>query len=484
MIPSTRAKPEYDGVIVGSGPNGLAAAITLARRGLRVLVIEGRDTIGGGSRSAGLTLPGFTHDVCSAVHPLALTSPFFRSLDLTAHGVEWCLPPVSLAHPLDGGRVVLVNQAVALTAAQFGSDASAYCSLFQPLVDQYPRLMKYLLGSLRLPESPLLLARFGLRSLRSAAGLARSRFHSEEARAVFAGMAAHGMLPLEQPGSASFGLVLALSAHAVGWPVVKGGSQHIVDAMAAILRSLGGEIMTGQMVSDLTQLPAARAVLLDVSPRSLLTIAGDALPRAYRDRLSRYRYGAGVFKVDWALSAPIPWTNPDIESSATVHLGGTLEEIAASERDVAAGLHPEKPYVLLVQPSLFDAMRAPEGCHTAWAYCHVPSASTRDMRAIIEAQVERFAPGFRETILAASTMTAQQYEVYNPNYVGGDINTGMQDLGQLFTRPLARWDPYSTPAKGLYLCSSATPPGGGVHGMCGYLAAQSALKREFQLSGN
>ena len=275
--------------------------------------------------------------------------------------------------------------------------------------------------------------------------------------------------------------MLALSAHAVGWPVVKGGSQRIVDAMAVILRSLGGGIITSQRVTNLAELPSSRAVLLDVSPRDLLRIAGDRLPRAYRDRLSRYRYGAGVFKVDWALSAPIPWTNSEIARSATAHLGGTLEEISASERAVAAGEHPDKPYVLLVQPSLFDATRAPAGSHTAWAYCHVPNGSTRDMRAIIEAQVERFAPGFRETILAASTMNAQQYEIYNPNYVGGDINSGVQDLRQLFTRPVARWDPYATPLKGLYLCSSATPPGGGVHGMCGYHAAQSALHREFHV---
>lgn len=482
MIPSKNTNPEYDAVIVGSGPNGLAAGITLARRGLRVLVVEGNRATGGGSRSVELTLPGFTHDVCSAVHPLALTSPFFQSLDLTAHGVEWCMPPLSLAHPLDGGRAVLVHQSVALTAAQLTADAETYCRLYQPLVDHYPRLMRYLLSSLRLPATPLLLARFGLSAIRSAAGLARARFHGEEARALFAGMAAHGMLPLEQAGTASFGLVLALSAHAVGWPLVKGGSQHLVNALADILQSLGGSIITDQPVTDLAQLPASRAVLLDVSTRDLLKITGDALPRVYRDRLERYRYGPGVFKVDWALSAPIPWSNPDVARSATVHLGGTLEEIAASERAVGRGEHPDKPYVLLVQPSLFDGTRAPAGSHTAWAYCHVPNGSTRDMRAIIEAQVERFAPGFRDTILATSTMNAAQYEAYNPNYVGGDINSGAQDLGQLFTRPVASWNPYTTPLKGVYLCSSATPPGGGVHGMSGHLAARSALRREFQLT--
>ena len=475
-------KNVYDGVIVGSGPNGLAAAITLARRGLRVLVLEGKDTIGGGSRSAALTMPGFTHDVCSAVHPLALSSPFFKSLDLAAHGVEWVFPQYSLAHPLDGGRAVLVNPSLALTAASLGGDAKAYFRLLQPLVDRYPQLMAYLLSPLRLPRSPFQIAAFGLQALRSANGLARSVFKTEEARAVFAGMAAHGMIPLDRMGTASFGLVLALGAHAVGWPVVKGGSQRIVDAMVAILRELGGEIVTGRMISKLEQLPPSRVLLLDVSPRDLLTITGEALPPAYRERIARYRYGPGVFKVDWALSAPIPWVNPSVAGAATVHLGGTLEEITASEHEVAAGRHPQSPYVLLVQPSLFDPSRAPAGKHTAWAYCHVPNGSTVDMREIIENQVERFAPGFRQTILAASTINAAAYEVYNPNYVGGDINTGAQDLGQLFTRPVPRWDPYATPLDGVYLCSSATPPGGGVHGMCGFLAAKSALTREFHLS--
>jgi len=472
----------YDGVIVGSGPNGLAAAITLARRGLRVLVLEANDTIGGGSRSAELTLPGFTHDVCSAVHPLALTSPFLQSLNLPAHGVEWVFPQHSLAHPLDDGRAVLVNPSLALTAASLGEDAAAYCRLLQPLLDRYTDLMSYLLSPLRLPRSPFKLTGFGLHALRSARGLAASTFRTEEARAIFAGMAAHGMIPLENPGTASFGLVLALSAHAVGWPVVKGGSQRIVDAMAEILRELGGEIVTGQRVTRLSELPPSRVQLLDVSPKDLLTITGEVLPEPYRGSLRRYRYGPGVFKLDWALSEPIPWANPAIAGAATVHLGGTLEEIAASERNVAGGRHPQNPYVLLVQPSLFDPSRAPAGKHTAWAYCHVPNNSTLDMRAVIENQVERFAPGFRQVILAAQSRNAAGYESYNPNYVGGDINTGAQDLGQLFTRPALRWDSYRTPLQGVYLCSSATPPGGGVHGMCGYHAARSALKHEFKLS--
>lgn len=469
----------YDAVIVGSGPNGLAAAITLARRGLRVQVIEGKDTIGGGCRSAELTLPGYTHDVCAAVHPLALSSPFIQSLDLAAHGVNWIHPPVSLAHPLEENRAVLIHPSLVFTAASLGEDAAAYSQLMQPLVDRFHDLIAYLLSSLRIPKAPFKLAGFGLRALRSADGLARAQFKTEEARAVFAGMAAHGMIPLENAGTASFGLVLAMAAHAVGWPLARGGSQSIVEAMAAILRGHGGEIVTGQMITSLEELPPSRVVLLDVAPQNLLKITGDKLPSSYRDRIQRYRYGQGVFKVDWALSSPIPWANPAVKEAGTVHLGGTLEEIAASERAVASGKQPEKPYVLLVQPSLFDNSRAPEGCHTAWAYCHVPNGSTLDMRQSIEQQVERYAPGFKQTILAASTMNAAEYELYNPNYIGGDINNGAQDLGQLFTRPLLRWDSYATPMKGVYLCSSATPPGGGVHGMCGYLAACSALKKDF-----
>lgn len=468
-------------MIVGSGPNGLAAAITLARQHLRVLVVEGHDKIGGGVRSAELTLPGYTHDVCSAVHALAQSSPFFQSLDLARYGLSWVYPPYPLAHPLDDGRAVLVKPSLAETAAGLDADTHAYRRAYDFLHVAGDKLMRDLLGPLRIPRHPLLFALFGLQALGSAAGFARHHFKSAEARAVFAGMAAHGMLPLDRPGTASFGLVLTLSAHATGWPVALGGSQRIVDAMAAYLRDLGGDIVTGHMVADLNELPAAKAVLLDVSPRSLLRMTGDTLPAAYRGQLARYRYGPGVFKVDWALDGPIPWANAEVSRAATVHLGGTLEEITASERQVAAGVAPDRPYTLLVQPSLFDATRAPEGKHTAWAYCHVPNGSTEDMRSHIEAQVERFAPGFTGRILAAHTLNAAQYEVYNPNYVGGDINTGAQDLGQFFTRPALRWNSYSTPLKGVYLCSSATPPGGGVHGMCGYLAAKSALKREFGL---
>ncbi len=474
-------KSVYDAVIVGSGPNGLSAAITLASQGLRVVILEGKDSTGGGVRSAELTLPGFTHDVCSAVHPLALLSPFFSSLDLTKYGLKWVHSPYVLAHPLDDKNVVMLSRDLEETADGLGADGERYHRIFSPLVRNSSRLIGDLLSSLRIPRSPFLFARFGLSAIQRAAGFARTHFVTPEAKAIFAGMAAHGTIPLDRLGTASFGLVLALGAHTVGWPLPQGGAQQITNALAAQFHDLGGEIVTGQMVTSLHHLPPSRTTLFDVSPKSLVRIARSELPSSYLKPLDRYRYGAGVFKVDWALDAPIPWSNPKVSQAATVHLGGTLEEIHSSERDVGQGQLPARPFVILVQPSLFDTSRAPLGKHTAWAYCHVPNGSTTDMRERIEEQVERFAPGFRSHILTAHTFSAAEYEVYNPNYVGGDINTGSQDLGQMFTRPLPRWNPYSTPLKGVYLCSSATPPGGGVHGMSGYLAAKYALKREFDL---
>lgn len=474
------AKDSYDAVIVGSGPNGLAAAITLAQKGLGVLLIEGKDTIGGGTRSAELTLPGFVHDICSAIHPLAASSPFFSSLSLEEFGLRWSFPPVSLAHPLEDRPSALVYRSLHETELTLGEDGQAYRRLLQPLLQNWDRLTIDLLGALRIPKHPFLLARFGLLALQSARGLAERHFKGDAARAVLAGMAGHSMLPLDRFASASFGLVLSLSAHAVGWPVAVGGSQKISGALAAYLRKLGGEIQTGWQVKSLKELPAARAYLLDVAPDQLLKIAGERLQGIYRNQIKRYRFGPGVFKVDWALDGPIPWQDERILQSATAHIGGTMEEIAESEKRVWQAEHPERPYVLLSQPSLFDPGRAPEGKHTAWAYCHVPSGSSVDMRERIEKQVERFAPGFRDRILAYHTITAKEYESYNPNYVGGDINAGVQDLRQFFTRPVIRWNPYSTPLEGVYLCSASTPPGGGVHGMCGLLAAQSALKREFR----
>jgi phytoene dehydrogenase-like protein len=466
-----------DAVVVGAGPNGLAAAIALAREGRSVRVIEAAETVGGGSRTAPLTLPGFRHDVCSAVHPHPLASPFLRELPLAAHGLELVHPELPLAHPLEGGEAIVLDRSVDATAASIGgADGEAYRALLGPLVRDAEKLLPAILGPLRPPRHPVALTRFGLHGLRSAKGLAR-HFDGPRGKALIAGNAAHSMLRIDRPPTAAVALVLLLTAHHVGWPVARGGSQAVADALASILRSLGGEIETGRRVESVDELGDARAVLLDVTPKQVLALAGHRLPARYRRALGRFRYGPGVFKLDWALDGPIPWTAPDCSRAGTVHVGGTFEEIAASEADVNAGRHSERPYVLLAQPTVCDPSRAPEGKHTAWAYCHVPSGSTRDMTAAIEGQIERFAPGFRDRILARASMHAGEMEAYNPNYVGGDINGGRMDLTQLFTRPVARPSPYSTPDRRLFICSSSTPPGGGVHGMCGYYGAQAVLRR-------
>jgi len=473
-----------DAIVIGSGPNGLAAAITLARAGRSVVVYEAHDTVGGGMRSAELTLPGFVHDICSTVQGTSTASPFFRGLDLGRFGLELIDPPAPLAHPLDGGRVAVLERSVADTAAGLGVDRAAYLALIGPLVRDADAIMDLVLGPVfRVPRHPLAAARFGIPAVHSAVGLAGGRFRGDEARALLTGVSAHSMLKLDRPLTASFGLVLAITAHAYGWPVVRGGTQQLADALAAELRSLGGEIVTGHPVTSLEELPAARAVLFDTTPRALAAIAGDRLPGSYRRRLDGFRYGPGIVKVDWALSAPIPWRAEGARRAGTVHVGGTLDEIRAAEAEVAAGRHPERPFVIVVQQSRFDPSRAPDGRHTGWAYCHVPSGSTFDMTDRIEAQVERFARGFLDTILARSVRLPADLEAYNPNYVGGDINAGIEDLRQLFTRPVARLDPYATPTRGIYLCSSSTPPGGGVHGMCGVWAARSALRREFGTRG-
>lgn len=470
-------KTTYDAIVIGSGPNGLSAAIALAEAGRSVLVVERSEAVGGGMRSEELTLPGFVHDVCSAVHPLGVGSPFLRRLPLEKHGLTWIQPAAPLAHPLDDGSAVVVERTVEKTAANLADDGARYSCIFGRLAGDWPRIESVVLGLSRLPRHPLATAHFGIRALRPAVGFARSEFQGERARALFAGLAAHAMLPLERMPTASFGLILGALAHVAGWPFAKGGSQSIANALASYLRSLGGEIVTGIDVRSLDELPASRAIVCDVTPRQLLKIAGPRLSTGFRRALEHFRYGPGVCKVDWALATPIPWKAQECGRAGTVHIGGTMDEIAASERAPWSGQHAPKPFVLLVQPTLFDPSRAPEGKHIAWAYCHVPNGSQIDMSDAIEAQVERFAPGFRSTILKRSVMRTPDLELHNPNLVGGDINGGSAELDQLFLRPT--WRRYRTSARGLYLCSASTPPGGGVHGLCGYLAARAAIKDGF-----
>jgi phytoene dehydrogenase-like protein len=464
-----------ESVVVGAGPNGLSAAIVLASRGWRVRVIEATETIGGGCRTGELTLPGFRHDICSAIHPLALASPFLRELQLDRHGLVWIHPDAPLAHPLDDGRAAIVERSVEATAHGLGADGPAYRRLMQPLVAAGDRLVREFLAPLRAPRHPYAMARFGLKAIRSATGLA-GRFRDAPARALVAGVAAHSMLPLDRSPTAALFLAFVSIAHRAGWPMARGGAQAIADAMAGHLAELGGLIETGRDIETLDELPEGQTVLLDLSPKGVLGVAGRRFPPRYRRGLSRFRYGPGVCKVDWALDGPIPWKVEECARAGTVHVGGSMEEIAGGEAAVWSGGHPERPFVILAQQSLFDPSRAPQGKHTGWAYCHVPSGSTVDVADRIEAQVERFAPGFRDLIRARHVRTASEMEAYNPNYVGGDINGGLQDLRQLFARPVARWSPYSTPADGIYLCSSSTPPGGGVHGMCGYHAARRVLR--------
>ncbi len=466
-----------DAIVVGAGPNGLAAAIALAQAGVSVRVVEAHDEPGGGARSAALTLPGFVHDVCSAVHPMGVLSPFFRTLPLAAHGLVWRHPRVSVAHPLDDGPAVILRRSLDDTAAGLGRDGAAWRRLLAPLLDDPHALLADALAPLHVPAHPVRFARFGLRAVWSAHRLARTLFREERARALFAGCAAHAILPLTQPLTAAMGVLFALTAHVVDWPVAEGGSQAITRALVSYLQSLGGEVATGQRIAALAELPAARVVLFDTSPDQLAHIAGAALPAGYRRRLLRYRYGPGAFKLDWALDGPIPWRDPACNEASTVHVGGPLAEICASEDDAYRGRHNERPLLILCQQSEIDPTRAPAGRHTGYAYCHVPHGSTVDMTEAIERQIERFAPGFRDRILARHVLRPADFERDNPNDRGGAITGGVADAFQLFTRPVARRDPYATPNPRLFLCSASTPPGGGVHGMCGWWAAQSALKR-------
>jgi phytoene dehydrogenase-like protein len=471
---------EYDAIVVGSGPNGLAAAITLRQEGLSVLLIEGKEVIGGGLTSAEFTLPGFIHDVCSAIHPLALGSPFFDTLPLADYGLTYLQPELAAAHPFDDGTAAVLASTVEETAKLLGTDEQTYLDIFKPVVRDWQLIAADVLAPLHFPKHPIAMAQFGLKALTSASYFAK-RFKTKEAKGLWGGMAAHAIQPLSNLSTSAIALVLMTAGHLKGWPIPQGGSKEIANSLASYFISLGGRIQTGQFIKSLSELPSAKTVLFDVTPKQLLQIAGHKFSPLYKWQLERYRYGMGVFKIDWALDGPIPFTSEQTRKAGTVHIGNTIEEIALSEKLTWKGQHSEKPYVLLAQQSLFDDTRAPEGKHTAWAYCHVPNGSTKDMTAVIEQQVERFAPGFKDLILGRHTMNTSQVEAYNPNYIGGDINGGVIDLAQLFTRPALRSSPYRTSAKGLYICSSSTPPGGGVHGMCGYHAARQALNDIFSI---
>ena len=474
-------RTSYDAVIVGAGPNGLTAAAILAGAGLQVLVLEQSSTIGGGCRTEALTLPGFVHDVCSAIHPMGVVSPVFRTLGVTNQGVEWVPARLPLAHPLDDGRVALLSRDMRITADSLGRDGPAWMRLMRPFVARHDDFFGEILRPVRVPKHPWLMSRFALAGLQSCERVA-GRFSTPLARALFAGNAAHSFLPLDAPASASFGIVLAAAGHAVDWPCARGGSQRIADALAAIVRGAGGEIHTSVMVRSVGDIPTSRAVLFDLTPRQLAAVAGEALSASYRRRLLRFRYGPGAFKIDYALSAPIPWRSPECADAATVHVGGTFEEIARAEADANAGRIADAPFVLVAQQSLFDDSRAPPPHHTGWAYCHVPHGSDQSMVARIEQQIERFAPGFRDTILARHVMPPAAIEAHNPNMIGGDIGGGSNAFGQFLWRPMVRWNPYTTSNPRLFVCSSSTPPGGGVHGMCGYYSAVTVLRRAFNRS--
>lgn len=467
---------EYDAVVVGAGPNGLSAAIELSRAGLKVCVLEANSAAGGGARTEDLTLPDFRHDVCSAIHPLARVSPFFKTIDLERQGVRWIYPPAALAHPLPDGSAAVLYQSLEQTAAGFQSDGGSYKNLMAGLVSRAPDLFDDLLRPLRFSAHPLLMAGFGLRACLPSTFLMRRYFNEDATRALFMGCAAHSILPLEQAGTSAFALMLMIAGHHTNWPFPSGGSGMITRALVNCLLSLNGVLRTGSPVRSLKDIPECRLVLFDVTPRQLLRITGDHFSARYRKQLALFRYGPAVFKIDWALNGPIPWRSEECKKAATVHVGGHWEEIAGSESLVWEGKHPDTPFVLVAQQSLFDPSRAPSGKQTGWAYCHVPNGSLEDMTDRIERQIERFAPGFRDVILARHTFNSQQLQEHNANLTGGDIAGGANNLFQLFFRPVVRWNPYRTPDPRMYLCSSSTSPGGGVHGMCGYWAARTALR--------
>lgn len=472
---------QYDAIVIGSGPNGFAAAITLARSNLKVLIVEARETIGGGLRSSPLTLPGFIHDICSAIHPLGAASPFFLTLPLKEHGLEWIHPEACLAHPFEDGSSVLLYKSMEDTISNLGEDGEKYKNIFTSLIDKWEDLSEDILSPLKLPAHPITLTKFGINAVQPAKFFAERNFKGSRARALFMGLAGHSIMPLTKPLTSAIGIVLGILGHHIGWPMPKGGSQMIASSMASYLKSLGGEIITGFYVKDIDELPSAKVYLLDTGPNQLAAIAGERLTSFYLNQLQKYRYGPGIFKVDWALNSAIPFKSKDCLKAGTIHLGNSYEEIVEAEKVIWENKHPEKPFVLMAQQSLFDETRAPDGKHTAWAYCHVPNGSALDMTERIENQVERFAPGFRDCIIGKHTMNSYQYQDYNPNLIGGDITGGVQDIWQLYTRPAIRLSPYSTPADNIFICSASTPPGGGVHGMCGYHAAKSALKKVFKI---
>ena len=466
----------YDVVIIGSGPNGLSAGIALAQADLSVLLIEAADTVGGGMRTAELTLEGFHHDICSAVHPMGYLSPYFNQLNLERYGLEWVFPKVSVAHPLDGEPAVLLEKSVTNTAVNLGADGARYRRIMQPFANRVEDLFQDMLKPLGIPRSPVLFTQFGIQALLPASAYARMVFKEKRAKALFAGCAAHSILPFDKFFTTALGLIFLASGHGVDWPFPKGGSQALADALRNCFIDAGGTLQLSTRIDHFNQLPKARAYVFDTDPWQLADIAKNELPSRYTKRLRTYNFGPGVFKIDVALNAPIPWTDPNCHKASTVHVGGTFEEIEASEKAIWNGQHSDTPYVLIAQQSHFDDTRAPAGKHTCWAYCHVPNGSDRDMSQVIKNQIERFAPGFQDTILHEHSMNASAFEAYNPNYVGGAVTGGAADITQLFTRPTARVDPYSTPNPKIYICSASTPPGGGVHGMNGYYAAQSVLR--------
>ncbi|PIB35304.1 FAD-dependent oxidoreductase [Reichenbachiella sp. 5M10] len=467
---------EYDVVVIGSGPNGLSAGIALAEKGLQVLIVEGAETVGGGTRTSELTLPGFRHDVCSAVHPMGYLSPYLKTLPLEKFGLEWIVPNASAAHPLDGEEAVLLYKSMEETSLNLGVDGEQYKKILAPFVSRAEDLLSDSLKPLGIPQNPWLLARFGLKALQPATFYARHAFSDPRMKALFAGCTAHSVLPFDKFFTTAMGLMFLVTGHVENWVIPKGGSQQIANALAGYFESLGGEIQCSMRINEWKELPVAKRYVFDTDPVQLANIAREKLPPSYKNRLKNYQFGPGVFKIDYALDGPIPWSDPRCLDASTVHVGGTFAEVAASEKDAWEGRVSDKPFVMLSQQSQFDPTRAPEGKHTGWAYCHVPNGSTVDMTDAIENQIERFAPGFKDIILAKATMTTQDFYQYNPNYLGGAITGGAADIFQLFTRPVARIDPYSTPNPDLFICSASSPPGGGVHGMCGYHAAQSVLK--------